>query len=75
MKELTNTQLSCQFCHQPYRKVWLFNDLMYMYIDREADGYYLQFVPKNDSEDTGALYDQADEVKIHACPFCRRNLK
>lgn len=46
-----------------------------MYIDREADGYYLQFVPKNDSEDTGALYDQADEVKIHACPFCRRNLK
>lgn len=54
--------------------MWMFNNLLYLQIEFDADEYYLRVMPNDDPEDVGALYDLTDEEKIYTCLKCGRPL-
>lgn len=60
----------CEYCQEPYKKMWLFDGLLYLQIEH-ADGlHYLNVVPNGDSEDVGFLYNLCASREIHFCPMC-----
>lgn len=60
----------CEYCHEPYKKMWLFDGLIYLQT-KHADGlHYLNIVPNGNSEDVGFLYNLCDSQEIHFCPMC-----
>lgn len=64
------TALGCAYCQEPYKKMWLFDGLLYLQIEH-ADGlHYLNVVPNGDSEDVGFLYNLCASQEIHFCPMC-----
>lgn len=64
------TALGCDYCQEPYKKMWLFDDLLYLQIEH-ADGlHYLNVMPNGDSEDVGFLYDLCASQEIYFCPMC-----
>lgn len=66
----TITALGCPYCQEPYKKMWLFDGLIYLQIEH-ADGlHYLNIVPNGDSEDVGFLYNLCASQEIHFCPMC-----
>lgn len=66
----TITALGCTYCHEPYKKIWLFDGLIYLQIEH-ADGlHYLNVMPNGDSEDVGFLYNLCASQEIHFCPMC-----
>ena len=47
------TAIDCEYCQEPYKKIWLFDGLIYLQIEH-ADGlHYLNVVPNGGSEDVG----------------------
>ncbi|OCW71502.1 hypothetical protein BBP13_10935 [Limosilactobacillus reuteri] len=66
----TITALGCTYCQEPYKKMWLFDGLIYLQIEH-ADGlHYLNVVPNGGSEDVGFLYNLCASQEIHFCPMC-----
>lgn len=66
----TKTALGCTYCQEPYKKMWLFDGLLYLQIEH-ADGlHYLNVVPNGDSEDVGFLYNLCASQEIQFCPMC-----
>lgn len=66
----TITALGCEYCQESYKKMWLFDGLLYLQIEH-ADGlHYLTVVPNGDSEDVGFLYNLCASQEIHFCPMC-----
>lgn len=64
----------CEYCQEPYKKMWLFDGLLYLQIEH-ADGlHYLNVVPNGDSEDMRFLYNLCASQEIHFCPMCGRPL-
>lgn len=60
----------CPYCQEPYKKMRLFDGLIYLQIEH-ADGlHYLNVVPNGDSEDVGFLYNLCASQEIHFCPMC-----
>ena len=60
----------CEYCQEPYKKMWLFDGLLYLQIEH-ADGlHYLNVIPTGDSEDVGSLYDLCASQEIYFCPMC-----
>lgn len=72
--KLTEKQKNCKYCHYPYKRMWMFNNLLYLQIEFDAGEYYLRVMPNDDPEDVGALYDLTDEEKIYTCLKCGRPL-
>ena len=66
----TITALGCEYCQEPYKKMWLFDGLLYLQIEH-ADGlHYLNVMPNGGSEDVGFLYNLCASQEIHFCPMC-----
>ena len=66
----TITAVVCPYCQEPYKKMWLFDGLLYLQIEH-ADGlHYLNVIPNGDSEDVGFLYNLCASREIHFCPMC-----
>lgn len=65
----------CEYCQEPYKKMWLFDGLIYLQIEH-ADGlHYLNVVPNGDSEDVGFLYNLCASQEVHYCPMCGEKFK
>jgi hypothetical protein len=60
----------CEYCQEPYKKMWLFDGLLYLQIEH-ADGlHYLNVMTNGGSEDVGFLYNLCASQEIHFCPMC-----
>ena len=60
----------CSYCQEPYRKMWLFDGLLYLQIEHADVLHYLNVIPNGDSEDVGSLYDLCASQEIYSRPMC-----
>lgn len=72
--KLTKQQENCQYCHDPFQSVPLFNGMVLLRIEEDGGEYVLNVEGNGDTEDIGILASVTDGQVINGCSFCRRPL-